>query len=416
MSAEEVSFISLFEAARRAENLPAMRHDLVAREIGRQATHGADPYLRTFFTVWHDELNHTEEIARLTQNATDILYLRQERAEDEVLPSSSVVNYLHKSYQALEQADNDNYPSGYDDPKTVRRSLQPLVEHEERQEAFLGHFLWPMSTNDPERGKVFKAAARACGKTGPLSILDGGCSTNHMLKKQVLSDMGQLEFSRTQVCYWDPRQEKMVGSAPHTRRFNRVVREEPLGVSGGVGVDFINYPADPGARARARSHRFRPGELVMDAKTTEFDTLNTTDVPDVYFAFDDLTSPAFFWDRKAKRHYAGNHFDIANLSFMLYDRTQEERQTILLNVQNQLKDDGILVVIDAVDLDESGELVFPDAWEPWSFSTLVWDGDRWQKLFRMDSGRVKRITLEPALGELAAARELGLTPVTLTAT
>jgi hypothetical protein len=33
----------------------------------------------------------------------------------------------------------------------------------------------------------------------------------------------------------------------------------------------------------------------------------------------------------------------------------------------------------------------------------------------MDSGRVKRITLEPALGELAAARELGLTPVTLTA-
>jgi len=185
-----------------------------------------------------------------------------------------------------------------------------------------------------------------------------------------------------------------------TVKLNKVLAK-PLEMGQMYGVDI--WRDDDALNAQwARSSRFRPAELEDPEIVREYDELvHARHLPNVHFVLADFGAK----DVKVFRHAIEQHsFDWVTLFTILYMIPPEERQIMFNNAKRYVKDDGLIVVQDAMKLKAGHE--GPALLDDFEFSAKNFSEDfgysAWayemrdqeagfQELWRFDTGRCHKI-------------------------
>jgi hypothetical protein len=255
----------------------------------------------------------------------------------------------------------------------------------------------PLQSNISPRYKSLKAFisfVQEYGRLrGPLRILDIGCSQNAGLNHLASG----LPFDVPSVIR--PRSLEDKPSLEHSAALGGLLgRHVQLDL--GVGID-LTRPEDSRPWAWSCSHN--PTELLDPERVEMFNTLIMANFKNVKFFRGDATD--FDHDRFERQFSGQTRFDIVNISTMLYQLTEPERQAVYKMAERYAED--FIVVQDFVKIDPSKprQLQFRANWreEPYAYRTVVRDArdgnKRWHDMFGWRSGRCR--AMQAGLGRIA---------------
>ena len=324
------------------------------------------------------------------------------------LQPSEAAYKVAKSVQALEQAQDPSFPVGRDHPEAWEPVFKRLVADDEYRGNFLTGITLPIASNVSERSKLLMASLVLKGKPGPINILDMGCSLNHIWTRLARYDLKALRYEDTEVMRTVPADIRSQPKKDYMQswRLNHVLKNAEVTLGPSIGMDVHDAGRDPVFKNWASSNSFYMGELLDQKRRRQFDILNRAQPRQVGFLFGDITA----WKPEA----TGRRFDVAYLSTMLYQLKPDEVTAALSNAERSLKPDGLVVCQDFVDVKPDGSFDFDKHRGLWSYRVWVKDMARseegFQEYFRARTGRAREVVLGAGLGQLAMARELGLTP------
>lgn len=374
--------------------------------IEQQRESGPDIYTRAHDNAFADFLDESPRLQELIYDRLAIF---------PALTPENVALRIPKSSQAMAMAEDENFPHGYETETAWRPLFERLVidikdrtdaearELSSFQATYFMNLMLPVASNVSDRGKLLKAAALLHGKE-EVSVIDIGCSLNHSLKRLALYEEGGLTYEPVDVVAPDGAVDP-----GQTAEFNHLTQDAPLKLAPSVGVDIFDASRDTLFLNWARSNSFYPAELLDTDRRERFERLAAARPPEVGYKFLDIASP--------QTEKFDRDFDVAYFSTMMYQLTAEEIATALENAHGLVKPDGLIMVQDFVDCQPGGEMSFypKEDWQDWHYSLWVKDMAApeagFRKYFTAETGRVKKIRLEPALGRLAVARQLDLVPV-----
>lgn len=194
----------------------------------------------------------------------------------------------------------------------------------------------------------------------------------------------------------------------HFKSFNKLVQDSQIEVTD-IGCIDILYLADPAVQEWAKYSSHYTDEL-SDERLAEFEAFQSQRPENVRF-YDriDITARIEPGSEIYKRLVSGGKKSAAFYSFILHQlRDEEEREAAIQNGLNLTEDDGWLFILDAVDISEEGTMKFADNREPFNVSFWGFDKQRpelgWQKLFDIDSGRIKKVQLTESTRRLLDAK------------
>jgi len=376
------------------------RFDLFKKGVELQKFSGPDRYT----------LAHDQEFATALEKSEELETDFREFFETfNGSPPRLVALLIPKITQLMEWDRDPNFPKGRTTADKWYPTMKRLIRNPEYQELYLHHLRFPNSANISERYKLLKAALLLNGRTGPVSVLDAGCSLNNGLRRLAAYEDGEFPFSYTEVVQPESGRRPWSGAQDEAKTgiFNRLTQTWRLELGPSVGIDLIDAENDPEARARGRSHSFYMGELRHKEQIDKFDRISAIRHENVGYYFRDIAQQDLDID--------GRQFDAVNLMTVLYQLQPNDVKAALVNAKKVVKPDGLIVVSDFVEFSPEGIPTFYPRWH-WKGNFGVWVLDMqkqelgWQKYFSVESGRIKKVMLEPALGQLAVARETGLVP------
>lgn len=405
------------------------------REVVRGFEANADPYLRAYYAHLDERLDNDEQTHNLVANfLTDATGRRQ-------LSYLHAANLFFRAMQAVEMARDEKrdngkprYPRGKEQPEAWRETFDYILDP---AGDVIDHFTVDLSrsvqSNIADRGKLLRVVQLLHHKDEQATILEIGCSQNHILKKAALHQNPAkrgFRYGHTEVMQHPPDQaEPQAPRQPvrpagfdivRTEVLNKLIQDRRRATIGqSLGIDIWDPYRDSAVALWARSCSFYPSELLDDRYTRDFDRLTREQPPEAGFYHADFGSN--FDHERFEARFPGsknNRFDLVFIPTMLYQLSGTERQAVIANAAQRVRPDGLVVVQDYVQgvPDKSDEVsgleFYGNAWPDYSYSLWVWDMQQpdqgWQKYFDIESGRVRRIVIAPAVGQLAAARELGL--------
>lgn len=389
------------------------RMDALEARLDSWSQEHPDPYIRTFGQVALGRMQHDGELSTILYNVLE------DRPE---LSTDYAARLLLRAIGAIEQTVRPSYPRGYKNPALYEAAFDHVLDISYYYPSFFINMRRNLLSNVTPRARALKGAIslHADKFDGPISVIDGGCSQNKILKKWALSSQPLFAFEPVEVVREEPpiypseADEAAAAARPDpelTDRMNRLVRTL-LPFRMGIGIDIMNVD-DPEIRSFARSCSFEPAELLNSKRVMEYDALDKIWPGHVKFHRDDLAR--FDGEAYEKRFPKHAKVDVVMLSMMLFQGTPDERTAILAEAERRAR--HLVVIQDNVDIAADGTMRFPDRWEPYSTGTWVKDmgsdDPTYKKLFSLENGRGDRLKLQPAVSDLQVARYFGLRPSVL---
>jgi hypothetical protein len=270
-------------------------------------------------------------------------------------------------------------------------------------------------TNKAERGNMIQLVAALHNKTTKaLTIFEFGSSMNHILHALRLASRGNYTFGAVEVAkratadehtHLLPRQRIAVDGVA-SALVNDLIQKRPLKLKQAIGFDIAN-PDDPGTKRWVRGSSHYVDEVLDKSLLREFTRLSRTASATVHSVYPvDIGTPINPSIIETKAPGVSDKADISFLSFSWYElKDRDSLATAVDNAINLTKEDGLVIVYDAVDINQdSGEPTFYDPRRPWTCAVYVLDKQApehgFQKYFSVETGRGRRIIVEP----IAAAR------------
>ncbi|MFI5271110.1 MAG: class I SAM-dependent methyltransferase [Candidatus Saccharimonadales bacterium] len=378
------------------------RFDSFCEHIEAQRFSGYDEYTRAHDISFADKLAGDPEMRVVFANLLDPdqLLARQKPGQ--------IAMRVNKSIQAIERAEDPLFPVGRDTPEAWEPTHQRLVDDPDYLSKFVLNLVLPIAANVSERGKLLIATAQLSGRDGGLSVLEIGSSLGLNLKRFAMLGQAGLDYEEIQVMTDEDRNGDNRNDVDEARTLalNELIASRSFRLDRGVGMDIFHPENDEPYAQWAMSNSFYMGELLDRARTEQFSLLTEARPEQVSFEVLDAST-----DQPPEY----DPFDIVYIPTMLYQLPKDERKAVVRNAHRWVTDDGLIVIQDFANLnrDGTGKFYKRNKWR-WNYNLWARDlreGDRgFKKLMTAESGRVKRLTLEPALGELVVARETGLAP------
>lgn len=384
----------------------AERHDDLLREFDMQATSARDLYMRSFYRRLGQKL---DDLPAISLGISSML----EHSPN--ITAGYASNKVLRSIQAVAMPVDSRYPLGREKPKGWDGTFQHIEEDSETAAVYSINLSRGVQTNIANRGKLLKAVWLLNGEQGEPAILDVGCSQNHVLKKLALT--GKKGMGYPQAAVMRPKDvdptDSLVKDDEMTAKLN-LLQQTRLRIKPSVGVDLWQ-PSDPRVMDWARSCSFYPGSLLVPRVVQEYDNLTRACPPEVNFYWSDFGS-RFDIERFAyKLPELPEQFDITLFSTVAYQQAPDELTAMIENAKQLTKPSGYIVIQDFLShITDGGEYIFHENWIPYTYGVWVLDMKKpelgFQKYLSAESGRIKRVILEPAIGKLAVAQQYGITP------
>jgi hypothetical protein len=369
--------------------------------LEHEAEWAPDNVMRAFHAKLGDRLFESSD------HAIKILNFRlMDHYPDMLLVNLANLNMRNGQHYYLQH--DPEYPSEkHEEPEGWDEFFDALESDETVQATWWKNAERNVQSNIPARYYLPKLILLLAGYDS-VTLGDVGCSRNHGLKLQAIEDGQAIRYPLPKVMRRleegglerDARGEKAVAGLVHKTR---------LGIRNSVGFDRVDM-AEPDALEWARSCAFYPGELKEPGRVRQFDMLEEADPPEVHFHQTDFSE--FDEGRYWQAFPDQPKFDAMFLSAVLYQMSADKAAAVLDNAVRHTKEDGWLFVADHLDLDENENFLFHERWEKWGFNLFglnMAEPDKgFQKLISVESGRARKIILEPAIGELALAKAAGL--------
>lgn len=319
-------------------------------------------------------------------------------------PANAAFRIL-KSAQAMEMGvmgeHHDSFPRGYDSLEAWTEVFDRVVADRNYQSSYMMNLLLPVASNVPERGKLLKAVSLLHGNNEP-EVMEVGCSLRHNLRLLALSGTGEMDYRDVEVVDAQ-RQIAMT----QTEAFNNLVHSTEFGLGESLGVDLWDADKDPRFAEWAKSNSFYMPELLEPSRVEQFTRLAEARLSQIGFMNMDATSTS-------DAEKVGRRYDIVYFCTMLYQLGGKSVEKALDNAHQWVKPRGLIVVQDFADFGPGGAPEFypKEEWGSWRYNVWVKDMARrrqgFQKYLTAENGRARRVMLQPALGELAVAEEVGL--------
>lgn len=299
-------------------------------------------------------------------------------------------------------------------PRDKSLFFEDLETDPDEQAHFSRNIDLNVQTNVPDRGLLLKAAALLLGHQGPLRMLDVGCSRHHISKK--LASPADHPFAAYRPVDVMAAIGDMEADHVASMGFNRLINDTPLPIASSIGIDLQDMLVGETRKDHdkmrdwARSC-FYPSEYFYDQpRIDEFDHWEETSFREVQFFQDDVT--ALDHDRFGHYFpYAGG-YDLAYFSTVGYQLGETGMKAAIENIRPYLRGNGMIYLQDFVEVDDDNSLQFLTEWPKGSYALygldLAREEDGFQKLFTVESGRVGKVVIEPALGKSALAQTLQL--------
>ena len=309
-------------------------------------------------------------------------------------------------------------PEGLDTPESWEDKITSIYTDESYGGLFQRYLLLPNAANIPRRGVIYAGAIALSGREGSLKILDVGCSTNKSLVALATPglSLGDIEVVDPIV---NGKHSSFEVNDENSEVLNNLIRNNGVRVGPSLGIDIRDWLSDPFLANYVRSNSFYMEELFDERLIAQFDRLGKLRPRNVGFQVLDITvdySDKEAMERaEAKDPEFDETFDVVYLSTMLYQLKKNERATALANAHKWVKPDGLIIVQDFVDFLPMGKTKFYNQAQ-WRWKYNVWVKDmqmkqkKFRKYFNIESGRAERLVVQPIVGKLAVAQEIGLKP------
>jgi len=306
------------------------------------------------------------------------------------------------------------YPVGFEQTGAFTDSVEQIMSNEAHVSYYRTRIgVGEVVSNIAERSKSLKALCLLFSERlgEHPSILEIGCSQNHILKKLFKGDEYDYPIEKPRSS--DIREEMLDYDGS---KFNSLVNE-PLSPGESFGLDILSETDDASRWARACS--VRPAEILTGAMR-RFVELDQVTNPNLYYIgnIDCATLPPTqlnpaHWERQSRIMLPPNNsMDVVLLSTVLYElATDEQREAMLANARSFVKPTGIIIVLDFANPDpnDSTKLKFHPSEiyaKPYQYNTLVLDMEEpdkgFQILWSWDTGRCRRMLWRPSeIGRLA---------------
>lgn len=312
----------------------------------------------------------------------------------------------HNALKALDMVWDPQLYNGREDPREWHPTLRRLVSNTSFGNAFRLNVAMPVVSNVPERAKVLKLVALWHGLPQPLGIGDFGCSANSNIMQLMLEQEDGMQFDPVSVVARreGSYEEKDIIS---TLGVNYLLQEARLRLGHSTGYDLFNIDRDQIFADRVWSDSFRWKEHQNQERVARFTRLMNTRHPLVHTQVEDITT------FKAAAH--GIKHDLVSLQYVLWQLDEKEVADTLANAEEAAGDDGLVVVQDTIIFTDGGtQPKVLDSRKQWNASVWVKDmreADRgYRHELQVKDGRVGAIMIQKAVGELSAAREIGIIP------
>lgn len=341
------------------------------------------------------------------------------------LIAQSLIDYPDRTAKNLadniQRSDNNynlrhntpGWPAGHNVPAAKTDFFEALETDPEEQQHFTKNIELNVQTNIPDRGVLLKAAALMLGHTGPLKMLDIGCSRHHISKKLAApegSSHGKYRHVDVMESIHDTEADHQA-----SQRFNQLVNGTKLPIASSIGIDLQDMIVGETKRDHDK-HRewarscFYTSEYYYDSdRIQQFDYWEEASIPEVKFFQGDITS--FDHDKFANFFPGARQYDISYFSTVAYQLGEAGMRTAIENVKQYLRPNGLILLQDFVQVDDNGSMEFLTTdWPKGSYSMYGLDLSRqeegFKKYFSVASGRIGRVALEPQLLTTPIAQHL----------
>jgi hypothetical protein len=265
------------------------------------------------------------------------------------------------------------YPDEFDSKEKCLEGWQIIISDQERYDNFSSNIAWRnLQTNVADRYKGIKAVIinNQHRFNRPIHYLDVGASMGNGCKKLAINDSFR-PIKRTTD--WHEDTELLERKPWWNEMLNQKLRSEVI-FGKCVGIDVL-----PGDDKRTKewiySCSFYPSELLDESRVNEYTRLEAARPHNFHGVIaGDFTSRSSL--ANIHKHSGRNTFDVISFVTVLSQLDDEHRRLMLQNAIHALAPDGLIIIQDFVQTDESqpNELIFLPEWrKPYSYRTVVID-------------------------------------------